>query len=93
MRKDDKPYLMDIAKQLGDSHFSVSAMFKAVYPKKHGSWTVFMQDDLKKIMGRLVREGIAVGTNGPRGGAGWTLSKTGVEFGLKLWADAHRATA
>lgn len=83
MRKDDLPYLQTIAKQLGASHFGVSAMFKAAYPKKHGSWTVFMQEDLKKIMGRLVREGLAVESTGPRGGVGWRLTAAGMAMGLK----------
>lgn len=93
MHKDDKPYLMDIAKQIGAKHFSVAAMFKVVYPNKHGSWIVHMQDDLKKIMGRIVLEGMAVESTGPRGGAGWTLTKAGLEYGMKLWNAAHRVAA
>jgi hypothetical protein len=81
--KDDLPYLKSIAKEVGAAHFGIPAMFKAAYPRKHGSWTVFMKDDLKKIMARLVRDSLAVESAGPRGGAGWKLTDTGVALGLK----------
>lgn len=83
MTKDDLPYLKHIATKLGVQHFGVSAMFKAVYPRKHGSWTVFMQDDLKKMMSRLVRDGLAVESQGPRGGVGWKLTDAGIARSLK----------
>ena len=82
MTKDDLPYLKSITMELAP-HFGTPAMFKAAYPRKHGSRTVLMQDDLKKIMTRLVRDGLAVESAGPRGGAGWKLTDTGVALGLK----------
>jgi len=85
--KDDMPYLKNIAKELGAKHFGIQAMFKSVYPKKPGSWTVFMQDNLKKVMGRLVRDGLAVESAGPRGGPGWKLTDTGIRAGSQDHAD------
>ncbi len=90
MTRDDQDYLQRIARNIGEAHFGVSVIFRAAHPNKHGSWTAFLQDALKKIMVSLVRNGMAVESTGPRGGAGWTLTKAGVECGLKLSNAAHR---
>jgi hypothetical protein len=63
--KDDLPILKFIAKDLGPENLGIPAMFKAAHPRKNGHWTVFMQDDLKKIMRRLLRDGLAVESPGP----------------------------
>ena len=78
----DLPYLVSIAKAFGSEHFGLSAMFKAAHPTKHGYWSVFLSDDLRGVMNRLVRKGFAIESEGPRGGAGWSLTKTGIAHGL-----------
>lgn len=84
MHRDDLGYLKKLATGLGpDKHFSVSQMHRVVYPKKAGSWVMFEQDDLRAIMGRLVREGLAVESVGPRGGAGWKLTSTAMQAATK----------
>jgi hypothetical protein len=83
MHKDDMPYLQMLAKQLGAKHFSASAMHRVVYPKRHAAWIAFDHDGMKTIMKRLVRDGMAIESTGPRGGAGWVLTPAGVDFGLE----------
>lgn len=83
MTKDDLDYLCSIAKTLGNKHFSVTAMHKAVYPNRHRAWAVIDQDKLKKIMSRLVRDEFAIESEGVRGGAGWTLTNAGINVAAK----------